>query len=430
MSNIGWRHLTADDKSAILRGVADGKAYAGPFHAEIYPADRCNIECFFCSTAAIRGTDELSLQRIEELIDELKRAGTRSIRLAGGGEPLFHRKTKDMLRRISAARLPIENLTTNAVLLDEETAGILASCCDEVTVSLNTVGGESYSQMMQTPARNYDRVVTNVRNLISARKRAKRDQPLINLQFLVWRDNFRSLPQMYDLARELDVDAITFNGLSGLTPDQAMSDDEFAEMMRLYEDIIRRDEFRRIRTITSFEREISGDVAEMTTRISRERDGAPLLSRGSRFLRRDDYTLREKLAHGRRVRENHRGDQETASFDESCIIGWHTLVIRSHGLVAPCCILPTKVLGNIFKSSVEDIWYSEAYQKFRSELTAIMADPEGWEAGPDDSTVVNMCGKRGEFSCPMKSFYYVRDVPFVKQLERTFAAKRAVPRSS
>ncbi len=24
MSNIGWRHLTADDKSAILRGVADG----------------------------------------------------------------------------------------------------------------------------------------------------------------------------------------------------------------------------------------------------------------------------------------------------------------------------------------------------------------------------------------------------------------------
>src|SRR4029079_8829107 len=150
VSNIGWKYLTPEDKSAILRGVADGKAYAGPFHAEIYPADRCNIECFFCSTAAIRGTDELSLQRIEELIDELKRAGTRSIRLAGGGEPLFHRKTKDMLRRISAAQMPIENLTTNAVLLDEETAGILADCCDEVTVSLNTVGGESYSQMMQT----------------------------------------------------------------------------------------------------------------------------------------------------------------------------------------------------------------------------------------------------------------------------------------
>jgi len=100
-------------------------------------------------------------------------------------------------------------------------------------------------------------------------------------------------------------------------------------------------------------------------------------------------------------------------------------VIRSDGLVAPCCILPTKLLGNIFKSSVKDIWFSEAYQKFRSELAAIIADPDGWQAGASDKTVVNMCGKRGEFSCPMKSFYYVRDVPFVKQLEQTFAAKRA-----
>jgi len=184
-----------------------------------------------------------------------------------------------------------------------------------VTVSLNTVGGESYAQMMQTPARNYDRVVANVRNLIATRKRAKRDRPAINLQFLVWRENFRTLPRMYELARELDVDAITFNGLSGLRRDQEMSDGEFAEMMRLYEEIIRRDEFRRIRTISSFERDISGDVAAMTTRLSRERDAAPLLSRVSRFLQRDDYTLREKLAHRRRVRENHRGDQETASFD-------------------------------------------------------------------------------------------------------------------
>ncbi|HEY4594354.1 MAG TPA: hypothetical protein VIJ61_18180, partial [Thermoanaerobaculia bacterium] len=86
MSELGWKYLTPEDKRSILQGIADGVAHGGPYHVEIHPADRCNIDCFFCSTAAIRGTDELPLSRIEELILECKEAGTRSVRLAGGGE--------------------------------------------------------------------------------------------------------------------------------------------------------------------------------------------------------------------------------------------------------------------------------------------------------------------------------------------------------
>src|SRR5438034_9009168 len=117
MSELGWKYLTATDRDAILRGVRDGVAYGGPYHVEIYPADRCNIDCFFCSTAAIRGTDELPLSRIEELMAECKEAGTRSGRLAGGGDPRFHRQTKGMLPAIATGRLPMENITTTAVRL-------------------------------------------------------------------------------------------------------------------------------------------------------------------------------------------------------------------------------------------------------------------------------------------------------------------------
>src|SRR3954471_13398141 len=85
VSELGWKYLTAEDKANIVRGIRDGVAYGGPYHVEIHPADRCNIECFFCSTAALGGADELPLSRLEELIGELKTAGTRSIRLAGGG---------------------------------------------------------------------------------------------------------------------------------------------------------------------------------------------------------------------------------------------------------------------------------------------------------------------------------------------------------
>ncbi len=418
MASLGWNHLTEDDKRTIARGVRDGVAYGGPYHAEIYPADRCNIDCFFCSTAAIRGNDELPLSRIEELMAELKEAGTRSVRLAGGGEPLFHRKTKDMLRAIAAAKLPIENITTNAVLLGDEVAQILLDRCDEITISLNTADPESYASMMQTPARNFERVVTNVRNLLAARRRQGAKSPLIELQFLVWRDNYKTIPRMYELARELDVDSIIFNGLGFLKPDQMMSADETAEMMRLYEQVVRIDEYRRIAIIDSYEQDIRPQLAEMNARLVAERQALGTLGRLAHFVTRRDVPLVQKIQHHRRVAKLQKIDRELAGLDEPCLIGWHSLVVRTTGMIAPCCILQASPLGNIFKQSLREVWYGDDYARFRRELSRIIRERNAWSHDAEaDRTVVPMCGGKAAEVCPIKSFYYRTDVPFVRAIQ-------------
>ena len=111
---------------------------------KIHPADRCNVDCFFCSTAAIRGTDEIALPRLLELVGELQQCGTYSVRLAGGGEPLFHRRIAEFLRAVSSSKLRVENLTTNGVLLREEIAALLYRTTDDITISLNTADEASY----------------------------------------------------------------------------------------------------------------------------------------------------------------------------------------------------------------------------------------------------------------------------------------------
>ena len=418
MAALGWKHLTEDDKATIARGVRDGVAYGGPYHAEIYPADRCNIDCFFCSTAAIRGNDELPLSRIEELMSELQEAGTRSVRLAGGGEPLFHRKTKDMLRAIAAAKLPIENITTNAVLLGDEVAQILIGTCDEITVSLNTADPESYASMMQTPARNFERVLTNVRNLLTERKRQGAKTPTIDLQFLVWRDNYKTIPRMYELARELDVDSIIFNGLGFLKPDQMMSAEQTAEMMRLYEQVVRIDEYRRIAIIDSYEQDIRPMLAEMNARIVAERQSLGTFGRLAHFVTRRDVPMMQKIAHHRRVAKLQKIDREIAGLDEPCLIGWHSLVVRTTGMIAPCCILQASPLGNIFKQSLREVWFGEEYARFRRELSRIIHERAAWSHdAAEDKTVVPMCGGKSAEVCPIKSFYYRTDVPFMKAIQ-------------
>ncbi len=425
MSELGWKYLTADDKAMILRGVRDGVAYGGPFHAEIHPSDRCNIDCFFCSTASLRGNDEVPLTRLEEMIGELKALGTRSVRLSGGGEPLFHRKTKELLRAINAAGMPIENITTNAVLLLEEVAEILVDGeCDQITVSLNTADPESYSQMMQTPGRNFDRVLTNVRNLMAERRRRRRERPKINLQFLVWKGNYKTIPRMYALGRELDADTIFFTGLSFLRPEQKMSADETREMMRLYEEVVRVDEYRRISVIDSYEQDIRPMVGEMSARLDAERRARGHVARLARLITRGDLTWREKLAHRRKVAAARRVERESAGLEEPCVIGWHSLLIRTGGVVAPCCILQGSPLGDVLKQTVREVWYGEPYAQFRRELARIVQRGASWEHDPaTDRTVVGMCGgKGGAEVCPIKSFYYKPDVPFLRELNRSMGS--------
>ena len=419
MSELGWKYLTKEDKATILRGVRDGVAYGGPFHVEIHPADRCNIDCFFCSTAALRGTDEVPLTRLEELIGELKQAGTRSIRLSGGGEPLFHRKAKDFLRTIVNSGIPIENLTTNAVLLGEEISEILLTpgACDQITVSLNTGDPRTYATMMQTTERNFDRVVKNVKRFVAERKKRGLSGPKLNLQFLVWRDNYKSIPEMYALARDVDADTILFNGLSFLKPEQKMTAEETREMLQLYEQVVRIDEYRRISSIESFEQDIRPQLAEMNARLDRERRSRGRIARVAHLIGRRDLTLGEKLAHRKKIAELRRIERETKDLDEPCLIGWHSLLIRVGGTVAPCCILQAAPLGNIYKQSLRDVWYGEQYAQFRAELSRIIRERDRWDYdASNDKTVVAMCGGKSSEACPIKSFYYHPDVPFMKAL--------------
>src|SRR5437762_13199 len=122
-----------------------------------------------------------------------------------------------------------------------------------------------------------------------------------------------------------------------------------------------------------------------------------------------------KIAHHRRVARLQKIDREIAGLDEPCLIGWHSLVVRTTGMVAPCCILQASPLGNIFKQSLREMWFGEEYARFRRELSRIIHERAAWSHdAAEDKTVVPMCGGKSAEVCPIKSFYYRTDVPFMK----------------
>lgn len=411
MGIFGWNYLKDADKRAIAAGVREGRALGGPYHMEIHPADRCNVDCFFCSTAVIRGTDELPRPRFESLLDEAVANGLRSIRLAGGGEPLFHREIGPILEHVDRLGIRIENITTNGVLLLPKTVDLLARVCDELTVSLNTHDAPSYAAMMKTTERNFQRVLDNIRAIVA--KRGKARTPRITVQFLVWRDNYKHVPEMYALARDLGVDEILFNGLSGLTPEQMLTMEQRAELLTLYKNVLAEDEFRYVRNISSYEYDISADVHRIVTELATARRAQSMTTRAIRFFRRPGR-FAEKAAHFVRMQMRIRRERHVNDYDDACIIGWYSMLVRSTGDVGPCCILQGKKLGNIMNSSVAEIWNGENYQRFREELSRIRAARHAWSPDGTESIVEGGCGLSGP--CPMRSYYYRADDRFAREL--------------
>lgn len=407
-----WERLTPDEKAAILRSIADdGAPPPPPRVVELSWQDRCNIDCFFCSTAEIRsGNFALPTERLETLFSEMAALGVKGVRLMGGGEPLFRKDAEALIRRLGEHGLRVADVTTNGVLLTEPVVRALyATGCDEICVSLNAATPESYAAMMQTTPKNFGRVLENVRRA-AAWKRETGAQCRIRLQFLIYQDNYRHLPEMLRVFRESGADTFWLNGLYPVRPMPTMSETEIAEMLRLYEELLAEDYFERLERFSFWERAIA-DRIDASTRAVFAR--APL-------ARRARIKLRGLASSGARRAA------EAARLHEFCLVGWYSLTVNANGDVVTCCILQdhkTAVLGSIHRGSLAEIWSGPAYERFRRELREIMARRGAVDDFGHACTVEGVCAQKD--ACPNRSYYWSDDLDFRRDFHR---AVEAMPR--
>src|ERR1051325_11875908 len=86
----GWAEVSRERKRDIIEAIVANKPTKGPVHAELDLTDRCNVACYFCNQQDLRTKDSIPLPKLTDLIDELAEGGLKSVRLSGGGGPLFH----------------------------------------------------------------------------------------------------------------------------------------------------------------------------------------------------------------------------------------------------------------------------------------------------------------------------------------------------
>jgi organic radical activating enzyme len=86
-----------------------------PIHVQLYPTNKCNLKCNFCSVADREKDIELDIEKIKTFFNRFNTI--QSVTISGGGEPLLYSKIKELIDFLHDKNIKI-GLVTNGYLFE------------------------------------------------------------------------------------------------------------------------------------------------------------------------------------------------------------------------------------------------------------------------------------------------------------------------
>lgn len=343
-----------------MRGLLHGScAGMGPAIVQFDVTNRCNNNCICCwnNSPLLGEPDEerkkekefqLPAGLVQKTIVELKKMGTKTLFFAGGGEPFMHPDFIGILECAKDCGMRV-CINTNFTLLDKDKIRrIVELKVDHIHVSLLAGRPESY---LSVHPNKTEETFFAIKDLLKylAELKAEKNQPIlphINMYYVIGNVNYRDIKIMTDLAMEVKANSLEFTPMDvipGKTDTLLLNDSERLEVLREVKVQNKR--------IEEFNKEHGGKVI--------------FIEQYDAFLKR---LSTEKAT---------QGEYETNIVpSRPCYVGWSFLRILANGNVNPCLKAHRISVGNIYKSSIRDIWNGPEERLFRVKSFKLdMSDP-------------------------------------------------------
>ncbi|MCZ2073650.1 MAG: radical SAM protein [Bryobacterales bacterium] len=202
-----WANLLRVEYERKTRAI---EVKSRPYILFLDPCNYCDLRCPLCPTGMNelgRPQKMLSLEHFKKYFDP-HASYLFEVILHNWGESLLN---KDIFKMVAHAQRSNvgTNLSTNLVnTRPEQLHEIVESGLEYLIISLDGVEQESYSKYRVRG--NYDRVVHNLRELISIRNRSNSRTPVIEWQYIVMKHNEQDVDEAERLSREIGVDVMRF----------------------------------------------------------------------------------------------------------------------------------------------------------------------------------------------------------------------------
>lgn len=165
-----------------------------PIHMMLEVTRRCNLTCSHCYN--LKDKAQLSLAQIDDILNQLREAGTLFLTLTGG-EIFTRSDADDILRRARGYGFDIR-IITNGTLITKDRAKVLADVNPlEVGVSVLGATAEVHDHISGVPG-SFDRTITGIKNCIE-------QQVPVNIKCTLMNENYHQFNDIVQLAKDLGV---------------------------------------------------------------------------------------------------------------------------------------------------------------------------------------------------------------------------------
>lgn len=324
-----------------------------PIKLYIEPTSLCNLNCEMCFRKS--WIDEkygnIRLDAVQKLMDEpLFCDGVNTVFFGGMGEPLFHPQILDMIALAKKRGKRVE-LITNGTTIDRSMVEKLVELgLDELWVSIDSFDPEGYGKIQV--GSSFSQVVKNLEGFNAVREGSFTK---LGLTFVVMKSNILQLMEFEHFADYIQADDVNISNMIPNTPEM---EKETLAYQTIFEDNIHPHYYDKENTLVAMVRMTEDDLIEnpgIEKLLDRYRS---LLWRGKPLLRKEN----------------------SCRFitDGTCFVRWDGSVSPCMGMLhsAHTCLhgsvrtVMHHSFGNIYESSLADVWYSEDYAAYRRRVAA------------------------------------------------------------
>jgi radical SAM protein with 4Fe4S-binding SPASM domain len=181
-----------------------------PMALSIEPTTACNLGCPECPSGLkqfTRPTGNLKITTSQRIIDELKNE-VAYINFYFQGEPFINKNIFEAIRYATDRKI-YTSTSTNAHFLDKETCEkIIDSGLKRLIISIDGTTQDVYEQYRI--GGSLEKVLEGTKEMVAAKKKSNSNFPKLVFQFLVVRPNEHQIEAVKQLAKDLEVDELTF----------------------------------------------------------------------------------------------------------------------------------------------------------------------------------------------------------------------------
>ncbi|MFH0984777.1 MAG: radical SAM protein [Candidatus Omnitrophota bacterium] len=282
--------------------------------------NRCNLRCSMCQIPAGGRQTELSGEEMQRLVADAVHFCPRSI-VFSGGEPLLREDIFDLIAFVNRHRINT-CLASNGTLLTEEVARKLVAAGIGV-VNISVEGDEATHDALRGKG-NYVKAVEALKNL-------SKHNIETTIATIVSRQNYEALPKVMELAYQFGVTTVKFQPFSDIfLKDKGLRGDFFAP------------------------RGSQPDIEKSLVEVIRLAQEYKIMTNPQEYLHRIPAYLC--------------GETVINAEQKGCSALWSSCPVSSEGNVYPCWVLDDKVIGNVKKKKLSEIWGSRKHDRLRREI--------------------------------------------------------------